>query len=302
MSKQEWEFQSGDCAICGGKSLKFLGHRGGEAHRAGSGEKCRIVKCRQCHTIFPNPMPYPKGKDVRYSDVEDYFENVMRIDHDQHVEGGKLLLAEAEKYLGLKGSFLDVGCGRGEAVRAAKDLGWEAKGCDISDEYVNYAKDVNGVDAITGTLEQVNFPDDSFHFVSLVEVIEHLYDSKRTVEELCRVLKPGGILYVSTPNEESIYQTFGNLYYRLAGRDWVVNLCPTWDLYHIFGFSPRSLRYLLENNGFRIEQTVVYPGTFSVPRRESFGGKLEGIGVDLVEKTANLLGKSPFMYTWARKV
>ena len=302
MPKQEWEFQSRDCAICGSKDLKFLGHRGGDAHRQGLGEKCRIVKCKRCHTIFPNPMPYPKGEDIRYSDVGDYFENVMRVDHDGHIEGGKLLLAAAEKYLSFKGDYLDVGCGRGEVVRAAKELGWSASGCDISEEYVNYARDVNGVEAVAGTLEDVNFPEDRFDFVSLVEVIEHLYDPKRTVEELRRIIKPGGVLYVSTPNEESIYQTFGNLYYRLTGKDWVVNLCPTWNLYHIFGFSPRSIRYLLEQSGFRIEETVVYPGTFSVPRRNSIAGKLEGLGIDAVEKAANVLGKSPFMYTWARKL
>lgn len=301
MPKQEWVFQNVNCRVCGGDDLRVLGYRGGSAHREGLGEKCRIVQCTRCHTIFPNPMPYPRGDDVRYSDVGDYFQKVMRIDHDGRMQTGRELLHQAEAYLGFKGRFLDVGCGRGEIVRAAQDAGWAARGCDISIEYVKYARESNSVDAIAGTVEQADFPPNSFDFVSMVEVIEHLYDPLRTVNELNRVLRPGGMLYVSTPNEESIYHIFGNSYYKFIGRDWVVNLCPTWNLYHIFGFSPRSLRYLLESGGFKIEKTVVYPGTLPVPRRASFAGRLEGIGIDLVEKAANLLGKSPYMFTWARK-
>lgn len=302
MSIQEWEFREANCRICGSADLKFLGYRGGDAHRDGLGEKCKIHKCRRCHTIFPNPMPYPKGEDVRYSNVDDYFENVMRIDHEGRVMAGEALLNEAEQYLGFKGKFLDVGCGRGEIVRAAKELGWTASGCDISNEYAQYAREHNHVDALTGTLEELNFPESSFDFISLVEVIEHLYDPLRTVVELRRVLKPGGILYLSTPNEESLYQSLGNLYCKLSGKDWVVNLCPTWNLYHIFGFSPRSISFLLNNNGFKVERTVVYPGDLPVPRRSTLFGKVESLGIDAVERIMNLLGKSPYMYTWARKL
>lgn len=301
MIKQEWEFRDENCKICGGADLKLLGYRGGTAHRDGLGEKCAIRKCRRCHTIFPNPMPYPKGEDVRYSNVDDYFENVMRIDHDGRVSSGNDLLSNAERLLGRKGRFLDVGCGRGEIVKAAKDAGWDAVGCDISDEYAGYAREKNGVKALTGTIEQLQFEKESFDFISLVEVIEHLYDPLATVFELRRILKPGGILYLSTPNEESIYQSLGNLYYKLTGKDWVVNLCPTWNLYHIYGFSPRSLKFLLENNGFKIEETVVYPGNLPVPRRATLRGVVESIGTTAVEKLANVLGKSPYMYSWARR-
>jgi len=300
--KQEWEFREEECRICGGQDFKFLGFRGGEAHREGLGVKCRIVKCRKCHSIFPNPMPYPSGEDVRYSDVGNYFEEVMRITHEGAIATGTKLLTEAEKFLGFRGKFLDVGCGRGEIVKAADNLGWEAKGCDISQQYVDYARNENKVDAVAGTVEELNFPENFFDFISLVEVIEHLYNPLSTISELHRILKKDGILYLSTPNEESVYQTFGNLYYKLQGKKWVVNLCPTWNLYHILGFSPRSLTYLLENNGFKVEKIVVYPGTLAVPKHDSLKGKIETFGANTVEKIANLLGRSPYMYAWARKI
>ncbi len=299
---QKFHFKEINCPICSSNKTKFLGWRGGEAHREGLGVKCRIVKCRHCHSIFPNPMPYPSGEDIRYADVDGYFENVMRVDSEERISFGTQLVEDAEKLLGFRGKFLDVGCGRGEIVKAADNIGWEAKGCDISDQYIDYARNKHKVDAYAGTIEELKFAENSFDFISLVEVIEHLYNPLETISELHRIMKKDGILYLSTPNEESVYQSFGNLYYKFRGKNWVVNLCPTWNLYHIIGFSPRSLKYLLEHNGFKVEKTVVYPGNLPVPKHNSLFGNIENLGTSAVEKLANLLGKSPYMFTWARKL
>ena len=300
--QQKWEFRDEKCKVCDGQNFKILGTRGGDAHRDGLGVECVIVKCKRCHLIFPNPMPYPSGEDVRYSDVDGYFEEVMKSEHHERISSGKLIINQAENLLGFHGDFLDVGCGRGEIVKVASDLGWSAKGCDISKPYIDYAKKKNEVDVFAGTVEELKFPENSFDFVSLVEVIEHLYEPRKTVAELHRITKKGGIVYLSTPNEESIYQTLGNLYYKLQRKKWVINLCPTWNLYHILGFSPRSLKYLLEQQGFEIEEIVVYPGSLVVPKHNSIWGKIESLGIDTVEKIANLSGKSPYMYAWARKI
>ncbi|HEX8422370.1 MAG TPA: class I SAM-dependent methyltransferase [Pyrinomonadaceae bacterium] len=299
--QQAWEFRDEACKVCAGRDFRVLGARGGEAHRSGAGEKTRIVKCRTCGLIFPNPMPYPSGADTRYTNVSGYFEDVMAVEDETQRRHGDLLAREAERRLGRRGRFLDVGCGRGEVVRAAQELGWEAEGCDLSEAFVRYAREVNGVKAHAATLEQMRFPEASFDAVTLVEVIEHLYEPAETVRELSRIVRPGGLVYLSTPNEESVYQSLGNLYYKARGRDWVVNLCPTWNLYHVHGFSPRSLRYLLERNGFEFEELVVYPGTLAVPRRDGLWGQVEQAGARVVERLANALGRSPYMYAWARR-
>jgi hypothetical protein len=67
------------------------------------------------------------------------------------------------------------------------------------------------------------------------------------------------------------------------------------------GFSPRSLRYLLEHNGFEVEEMVVYPGTFAVPQGTGLWGQVERVGARAIEQLANALGRSPYMYAWARK-
>lgn len=299
--EQTWEFRDEACKVCGGGEFRVLGSRGGEAHRDRAGVKTRIVKCRTCHVIFPNPMPYPAGEDTRYTNVTGYFEEVMTVTDEGRRQFGDKLARDAERLLGRQGRFLDVGCGRGEVVWAARERGWDAEGCDLSEDFVRYALEVNGVKAHAATLEQISYPDASFDVVTMVEVIEHLYDPAETVKELSRVIRPGGLVYISTPNEESVYQSLGNLYYKARGLDWVVNLCPTWNLYHIHGFSPRSLRYLLEGNDFQIEELVVYPGELVVPRRAGVWGEVERVGTRLVERIANVLGRSPYMYAWARR-
>ncbi|MDX6270507.1 MAG: hypothetical protein QOD28_1730 [Acidobacteriota bacterium] len=299
--EQLWEFRDEPCKVCGGRNFRVLGARGGDAHRDGAGTKTRIVKCRTCGLIFPNPMPYPAGEDTRYANVTDYFEDVMAVEGEAQRQHGDVLAREAERRLGRRGRFLDVGCGRGEVVRAAGERGWQAEGCDVSAEFVRYACEVNRVNAHAATLEQMRYPDNSFDAVTLVEVIEHLYEPAETMRELSRVVRAGGLVYLSTPNEESVYQSLGNLYYKARGRDWVVNLCPTWNLYHVQGFSPRSLRYLLEHNGFAVEEMVVYPGTFAVPQGTGLWGQVERVGARAIEQLANALGRSPYMYAWARK-
>lgn len=299
--QQAWEFRDEACKVCAGRDFRVLGSRGGEAHRSGAGAKTRIVKCRSCGLIFPNPMPYPAGEDRRYTNVSGYFEDVMAVEAEAQRRHGEALARQAEERLGRRGRFLDVGCGRGEVVRAAQERGWQAEGCDLSAEFVRYAREVNGVEAHAATLEQMRYPTASFDAVTLVEVIEHLYEPAETVRELSRVVRPGGLVYLSTPNEESVYQSLGNLYYKARGRDWVVNLCPTWNLYHVQGFSPRSLRYLLERNDFEIEELVVYPGTLAVPRVGGLWGQVERAGARVIEHLANALGRSPYMYVWARR-
>lgn len=72
------------------------------------------------------------------------------------------------------------------------------------------------------------------------------------LSEIHRVLRPGGLFWVDVPNEGGAYFRLGNSYYRLKKRDWVVNLAPTFEPYHVFGYTPRSVRRLVERVGFEV--------------------------------------------------
>ena len=62
-------------------------------------------------------------------------------------------------------------------------------------------------------------------------------------------MRPGGFVMLDVPNEKGLFFKAGNLYQKARGRRWCVNLAPTFSPFHVFGFSPRSLRKLLAKHG-----------------------------------------------------
>jgi SAM-dependent methyltransferase len=135
------------------------------------------------------------------------------------------------------GKLLDVGCSTGFLLNAAR-LRFEPTGVEPSRWAADYAGRQLKILVRRGTLEEAKFPDASFDVVTLVDVIEHLADPLSTLQEIRRVLKPGGLLYVVTPNIASLMARL------MRSRWW--GLRPA----HIYYFSPRTLRHLLDKAGF----------------------------------------------------
>jgi ubiquinone/menaquinone biosynthesis C-methylase UbiE len=104
-------------------------------------------------------------------------------------------------------SILDAGCGRGFYVKLfAKLEGIRTiAGVDINPDYVAQAKEITNnfpqVQIQHASLETLPFANASFDFIVCSEVIEHVPDESKVLRELHRVLKPGGTLVVTVPNE-----------------------------------------------------------------------------------------------------
>lgn len=96
---------------------------------------------------------------------------------------------------------LDVGCGDGSAyAENLLEAGIEVHGVDISDVAVEEAVS-RGVKAVRASLEEpLPFPDDHFDAVLCIDMILHLFDPEFAVQEMCRVLKPGGKLLICVNN------------------------------------------------------------------------------------------------------
>ncbi len=133
-------------------------------------------------------------------------------------------------------------------------------------------------------------------------MLEHLYNPDETVREVARVLRPGGALFVDVPNESGLYFRVGNLYQRLRGRDWCVNLAPTSEPYHVFGFDRRSLRALLSKHGLEVKIWRVYGGRAMVPNRGGLFGALEQAAARAVTAASNFGGLGTYIEAWAVKL
>lgn len=131
--------------------------------------------------------------------------------------------------ISIKGRVLDVGCNNGNLAFLLRKQGVLAKqldyiGIDIAEESIEYAqkRNISGAAFHVGSALELNFPDESFDVVTLVEVIEHMPDQSRVIHEAARVLKPGGLILLSTPNAECYPWLFDErvrfIAYRILGR------------------------------------------------------------------------------------
>ena len=286
------------CGACGSESRSHVGWRGGSAHRSGSGLRVEIVRCNSCTHLYPHPMPFPKkGIEELYSDPDSYFSS---HDLEQKKRAGQGLISAIESRLGGRGTVLDIGCGRGELLWAAREAGWDCAGLDSSREYVQWARDHFGVEAREGTLEQMEFAADSFDAVIMNGVIEHLYEPFRTLKEISQVLKPNGVLYFDAPNEDGLYMRVGNFYMRARGRDWVVNLAPTFPPYHVQGFNPKSIRHLLTRAGFDLIDSDMHGTVFIPSEKMRLAQRLEFRAAQAVNWLGNRRGAAVYMVFWAK--
>jgi 2-polyprenyl-3-methyl-5-hydroxy-6-metoxy-1,4-benzoquinol methylase len=138
------------------------------------------------------------------------------------------------------GRLLEIGCATGEFLQLAAQAGFEVEGVEPDPGTSVLARDRHRLNVTTGTLSEAGYPSACFDAVVMLHVIEHLDSPRQTVNEIHRVLKPGGIVAIETPNIDTIW-------FRLLKTRWR-QFIPD----HYFFFTPRTLGRLLENTGFRL--------------------------------------------------
>lgn len=90
--------------------------------------------------------------------------------------------------------LLDIGCGTGHYMARLRQRGFAVAGVDGSEEMLEHARANNpGAEIARADVESVPFPDASFDFVLCIEVLRYLPDARRCVQEMARLLKPGGV-------------------------------------------------------------------------------------------------------------
>lgn len=96
-------------------------------------------------------------------------------------------------------THLDVGSGKGRLIELMKQrFGVQSSACDYTDTLMKLPG--QKVEVANLNHEKLPYPDNSFDLVTATEVIEHLEHYRETVREFYRVLKPGGVCILSTPN------------------------------------------------------------------------------------------------------
>ncbi|NNM79291.1 MAG: class I SAM-dependent methyltransferase [Gallionella sp.] len=156
------------------------------------------------------------------------------------------------------GKLLDVGCGGGRLLKRMKKCGWQVEGTDFDAQATQRVTARYGIRTHVGDLPQCQLPANSFDAITMSQTIEHLYDPAATLHECLRILKPGGLLVMTTPNVDSLgANEFGAFW-----RGWEA---PR----HLHLFSVESLRRLTQQAGFEVIEARTYSAGAAVVYRVS---------------------------------
>lgn len=157
-----------------------------------------IMQCDQCEVLRIHPMP---SADALRRFYGSYFGNAGYTKKiDSKLKRAKRRLAKLKRHVGA-GSFLDVGCNIGCAVEAARGLGFKATGIEIGEDAVAQAKGLFPQnDFYATTAEAFAERGERFDLVYCTEVIEHVPDPVAFVKALAALVKPGGYLFLTTPD------------------------------------------------------------------------------------------------------
>ena len=226
------------CNLCGGRQfvVLFRGRRSGPAGHPDlfcctsmdHGDYTNILRCVSCSLVVQAPCDALPEVEQFYRLVEDPL--YLREEQGRVRTFDRLVEEIGEMRSG--GRLLDVGCYTGVFLERARRRGWEVTGLEPSQWAAGVARS-RGLSVLPGLLAEHNLPPESFDVITVWDAIEHFGDPHAEVHRLACLLKPGGLLALSTMDVESGFA-------RLLGPRW-----PWFMRMHLYYFSPDTLRALL---------------------------------------------------------
>jgi ubiquinone/menaquinone biosynthesis C-methylase UbiE len=168
---------------------------------------------------------------------------------------------------------LDIGAGLGKAMVALGNAGFDAHGFEPSKPFYERAISKMGIRPERlrlGMIETVDYPEGTFDFITFGAVLEHLYDPSAAIVKAMRWLKPGGLVHIEVPSSAWLINRLVNFYYRLAGTDYVANISPMHEPFHLYEFGLRSFREHALRQGYQIAFYEYYVCETYLPRAADF--------------------------------
>jgi SAM-dependent methyltransferase len=219
------------CLLCGGEEHRALFVKRGYP----------IVRCAGCDLVFSNPQVDESRvlDEYRAGGSSDLWVDVLTSPRQLELDRAKFerILDELEPHRG-QGRLLDVGTSIGLFLHLAQERGWSTVGTEFGGKARAYARERFGLDVLDAPLDQIG---GEFDVVTLNSVLEHVNDPRAMLRQMGERLAPGGALYLIVPNVDSLACRV--LHERAATFD---------GRNHLVYFGPRTLRAMLEGEGFRV--------------------------------------------------
>lgn len=265
--------------MCGSDShkAKILGKRlnrsQGKDPKNKTGITTTVVKCNNCGLIYSNPQPVPFDLQDHYGvPPEDYWKpNYFTID-ENYFKGE---IERLKKLIDFKPGMrsLDIGAGLGKAMIALEKTGFDVYGFEPSQQFYERAISKMNIDPKKlqlGMIENVNYPDSYFDFISFGAVLEHLYDPSASIQKALKWLKPNGIIHIEIPSSGWLINKLVNAFYKIKRSDYVANISPMHDPYHLYEFGLKSFKEHAKKNGYEIALYEYYVCQTYMPKIADF--------------------------------
>jgi len=267
------------CNMCGAEesNFKILGKRLNQSQgfrpKRKIGISTTIAKCKNCGLIFSNPQPIPNDINNHYgTPPEDYWKDEYFVLDDNYFSPQIQRLKDLIDFKpGLK--TLDIGAGLGKCMIALEKKGCEAYGFEPSEPFYQRAiqKMKISPDRLTlGSIEDANYPENYFDFITFGAVLEHLYDPSRSILKALQWLRPDGMIHVEVPSSDWLVNKLINFYYKLTGSDYVGNISPMHVPFHLYEFSSRSFHEHAKKHNYEIADYGYYVCETYMPKLIDF--------------------------------
>jgi SAM-dependent methyltransferase len=215
--------QARPCPACESSRTESRGHKNG----------FHMLSCKGCGTLFTSQVP---GNLLEHY-YDDYYD-------EEHLKLPDFIVARLDEIVAGFASyrqtnrFLDIGSGGGSLLEAAKRAGWEAEGVEVSRTAVEHVRSL-GFQVHWGELAGASYPSGHFDVITASEVIEHVAEPEAMLKEIARILRPGGLLWATTPHGRGVGA-------RVMGLEWENVIPPN----HLQLFSSAGIKTLLRRAGF----------------------------------------------------
>lgn len=218
------------CPICPGLELQANLRQHG---------KYRLFGCQACGVNFWWPLEFA-GKS--FYDIAEF--NAARTEGEAGIYWRERQFLKNPPIS--RGRLLEVGCGKGRFLWETKKMGFDVWGVDISEKAIAITKKFYDLpNVFRATLSEfADAHSERFDIICFFEVLEHQNDPIRFLSSVKKLLKPGGYIVLSVPNLD-----------RLGINRDQAEFPPN----HPFRYRARSLAYLLEKQGFKVQKISKEP-------------------------------------------
>lgn len=253
-----WQYVS--CPVCHADDPIFVTHDWQVIQ--GKQYTFNLVRCNRCGVVYVNPRL--DREQAIGTPGGGAWHAAVTVNHDIYQAGLQQLVTYFKNKSPQELKLLDIGCGYGAFMDAAKKTGFQVEGVEIDPKIAEAAHE-RGYTVYVDFLNNLNLPPKSYDIITLWDVIEHVPDPVSLLTESHRLLKPGGILFYHTGNA-AFQVTKGRILAKLRpGRG--PNNIPIQHLLHL---SDKTSRYLLRLSGDFDSVDVRFLGTLRYPNKTKF--------------------------------